>query len=161
MKELGAPVVWGYCGGTVAINTASMTRADRAVVEKAARDFTRSVAGRWTVATTTQTGGRGPTVVVRVDSTPASDTWAATDDTLAPAGATTRVTDATVHLSRDLRGLAGTLRTVTLHELAHAVGADHSTDPRDVMFAVLDQQWPSYTAAEAAGIRKVSGRACG
>ena len=161
MNELGGPVFWGYCGGVVAVNTASMTRADQAVVEGAAREFTATVAGHWTVTTTTRAEGAGTTVVVKMDHVPDSGSWGITYDSLVQAGASTSITDTTVHLSTDLSGLSADLHTVTIHELGHAVGADHSPSAVDVMFADMAQPWTTYTAVEAAGIRKVSGRACG
>jgi len=169
-NDSGKPAFWEYCGGTVAVNTTGLTADNQLVVELAARDFTAAAAGHWAVVTTPQTEGAEALVVVKVggDLARAATGVIEPPEVLAdtineihalPWGAPT-IQSSTIRLSASVLDDTARLRTATLHELGHAVGADHSDDPDDVMFPSAAHAYQSYTAVEAAGIRKVSGRAC-
>jgi len=169
-NDSGKPAFWEYCGGTVAVNTTGLTADNQLVVELAARDFAAAAAGHWAVVTTAQTAGAEALVVVGVGGnlTPAVAGVVKPPEVLAstineihalPWGTPT-IQSSTIRLSAQVLDDTARLRTATLHELGHAVGAAHSTDPDDVMFYSAAHAYQSYTAVEAAGIRKVSGRAC-
>ena len=66
--EDGLPEFWGSCGGTIAINTSSMSPGELNVVRTAAADFAETASGPWVITTTTATQGSGPMVVVVVDA---------------------------------------------------------------------------------------------
>ena len=169
----GLPDFWGSCGGTIAINTSSMTPGELKVVRGAAADFAAIASGPWTLTTTTATAGSGSVVVVVLDATIANKgDWGLTHFTksFGMTAATPRffmdISDATVHISDQIAGAqnAPLLRAVTLHELGHVAGADHNTsDPRAIMAPAMEQGRPGYsryTAAEAAGIRAGGSHAC-
>jgi hypothetical protein len=170
----GLPEFWGWCGGTIAINTSSMSPGELNVVRTAAADFAETASGRWAITTTTATKGTGPVVVVVVDAAiDRKGEWGIARfstsfgiGTIAPR-LFMKISDATVHLSRGMAGSQGEslVRAVTLHELGHVAGADHNTsDPQALMAPSLDEAhlgYSVYTSAEAAGIRNGGSHACG
>lgn len=157
----GRPAYWGHCGGTVAVNPAGMSPATAKAVTAAARQFVTFTAGRWAVTQTRRTSGSGSTIVVRADTTPdRTGALGQTHSSIVPAGGVSRITDSTVHLSSSAAWDGPLAREVTLHELAHAVGAAHSKDRADVTYPYASGEYATYTASEASGLAAVSGRTC-
>ena len=169
----GLPEFWGSCGGTIAINTSSMSPGELNVVRRTAADFAATASGPWAITTTTATAGTGSVVVVVVDAAiDRKGEWGLAHFTTSfgVETATPRffmnISDATVHLSDGMAGdqSASLVRAVTLHELAHVAGAGHNTsDPQSVMAPTMDQahlRYSVYTSAETAGIRNGGSHAC-
>ena len=170
----GLPEFWGSCGGTIAVNAASMSAGELNVVRAAAADFAETASGAWVITTTTATEGTGPVVVVLVDSAiDRKGEWGIARfstsfgmENIAPR-LFMKISGATIHLSDGMAGgqSESLVRAVTLHELGHVAGADHNTsDPQALMAPALDQAhlgYSVYTSAEAAGIRDGGSHACG
>jgi hypothetical protein len=169
----GLPEFWGSCGGTIAVNTSSMSPGELNVVRTAAADFAATASGRWAITTTTATKGTGPVVVVLVDGAiDRKGEWGIARFSTSFGMETTaprlfmKISDATVYLSNGMAGgqSESLVRAVTLHELGHVAGGDHNTsDPQALMAPTLDQAhlgYSVYTSAEAAGIRKGGSHAC-
>lgn len=55
------------------------------------------------------------------------------------------------------QGTATTLYQVSVHELGHALGLDHSTDPSAVMYPVAQTTNPGLSLADIAGIQQLYG----
>jgi hypothetical protein len=173
MFQDGLPEFWGSCGGTIAINTSSMSAGELNVVQDTAADFAATATGQWTITTTAATAGRGSVVVVMVDGGVDRDgEWGLAHYTTSFGMESTaprlfmKISNATVHLSDGMAGGQSQplVRAVMLHELGHIAGADHNTsDPQSVMAPRMDQAhlgYPVYTPAETAGIRKGGSHSC-
>ena len=59
------------------------------------------------------------------------------------------------------QGTTTTLYQVSLHELGHALGLDHSTDPAAVMYPVAQTTNPGLSLADIAGIQQLYGAPAG
>jgi hypothetical protein len=169
----GLPEFWGSCGGTIAINTSSMSAGELKVVRTAAADFASTASGPWAITTTRASAGVGSVVVVVVDANiDHKGEWGLADFVTSFGMETPtprffmKISDATVHLSGGMAGRQreGLVRAVVLHELGHLAGADHNKlDPRALMAPALDQAhlgYSAYTSAEMAGIRNGGSHAC-
>jgi hypothetical protein len=173
MFQDGLPEFWGSCGGTIAINSSSMSAGELSVVREAAADFAETASGPWVITSTTETRGSGSVVVLLVDTAvDHNGEWGLAHFSTAFGMGTAaprffmRISDVTVRLSGGMAGAqnAGLARSVTLHELGHLAGAGHNeVDPQALMAPKLDRAhlgYSSYTAAEAAGIRIGGSHGC-
>lgn len=159
----GTLLRWGTCGGTIAVNPAGMSRADLIAVRGGVTYFLTHTAGTWQMVTTTAATPSGAgTVLVRLAprGLPGHLVGNAQSSYLDAGPEAGKIQHTLVELDPIVKGSPTRIERAVAHELAHAVGLDHTSDPRNLMFASEQGSTVTFTAAEHTLIEKVTASAC-